>query len=90
MAATAGIARMLDVLDAQHYLNAPGHGTAMLERIKGEIHNLHRDRSDDPLLFAYQLRDALPRIAGLLIDLEKWGYAVLECNDPELPSRGAR
>lgn len=77
-------------MDGLHYLNAPNHGSTILAQLDGEIRSLIRDRSDDPLLFAYQIRDAKPRIAGLVIDLDKWSHAVLECNDPDLPHKGAK
>jgi hypothetical protein len=77
-------------MDALHYVNAPAHGSEMFAQLRGEMDSLWKIRSDDPLLFAYQLRDALPRIAGLILAVEKWSYAVIECNDPDLPDKGAR
>lgn len=76
-------------MDGAHYINAPNHADEILGQLAGEIVSLRTNGSDDPLLFAYQIRDSKARIAGLVIALDKWSHAVIECNDPDLPHEGA-
>lgn len=77
-------------VDALHFLNAPGHGAAILGEVKGYVASLYRNLDDDPLLAAYQIRDQLPKLYASLHQLNQWCYAVIEASPDDLPSSGAR
>ena len=72
-----------------HYLNSPAHARSVLRQMQGAIRALLVDPQDDPLLYAYTLRDSLPPIAAWLIDVQKWTDRVLDADSPDLPSTGA-
>lgn len=84
------IQKAVDQVTAEHYINAPGHAAALVEQVSGQLDALRTTGSDDPLLFAYECRDALPRLYGYLHAINQWAYAVTEAEPGDIPETGAQ
>lgn len=82
--------KALNEMVSLHFINAPSHGRSLVDVLYGHFKSLHAVETDDPLLYAYQCLDVLPKIAGLVIALEKWSIAVRDATPDQIPHTGAQ
>jgi len=83
-----GIQRAVHNNDSLHYCNSPGHANATLLILHGELKSFLVDAPDDPLLYAYALRDHYVTWAKRLAAVGTWAMAVLDADSPDIPSEG--
>lgn len=75
---------------ALHYINAPDHAAALIRTLHGNVTELAGLTEEDPLLYAHHVSDRLPKIAGLIIAIQKWSTAVMESTPDQIQDKGAQ
>lgn len=83
-----GIDRSIHNDLALHYENHPGHAYALLLQLAAETSKVVENAPDDPLLLAYTLRDSYKSWVTYLTQIGVWVSAVLDADDPSIPSTG--
>lgn len=81
---------MLTSVDGSHWINHPAHGKSLIATLNGMVKKLNDSREDDPLLYACEILDDIKKIAGLVIAIEKWAYAVNESTPDQIYDEGAQ
>ena len=76
--------------DAEHYVNHPAHAFALLRQVVSLTASVAQNADDDPALFAYQLRDMLPKVGGLLKECKWWSDAVITADADAIPTTGVK
>lgn len=77
-------------VDGLHWLNAPSRGNSIVLQIQGLAKHMATETNDDPLLYAYTLKDHLPQLAAWVIELQKWVTAVTTATPDALHENGAK
>lgn len=85
-----GLRRTVDNAESLHWVNSPRQGAAIVQLIRGYIKSLDERKIDDPLLYAYAIKDMLPSIATAVIQLEKWTVAVIDATPDQIDEKGAQ
>lgn len=78
MPRSIGLQKMLDRMDASHYVEHPQHGRQSLEQLRAELTSFQSRASDDPLLFAYELRDECTRWFSHFLNILAWTGQMIE------------
>lgn len=76
--------------DGQHNPQAANHAATVLTQIEGFSARLLKWGSDDPALFAYQLREHLPKLQAYVNDLKMWSEWVIQADPDTVPPVGAK
>lgn len=84
------IERMVQTIIGQHYINSPTHAAALVGYLDGHFHAMRQSKEDDPLLYAYMIRDELRRCAPLIIALQRWVDAVIDSTPDQIQESGAQ
>lgn len=85
-----GIDNAVRANTARHWINDPAHAHSLIREQLGQYKSLDQSEQDDPLLYAYEIRDHLPSMAKAVIDLTKWVNAVIDATPEQIPERGAK
>lgn len=83
----ATVARTLDALNN---LTDPGYARGIVQILAGITRKLANSQQDDPLLYAYKLKDVLPEMAQHVINLQKWSHAVIDATPDQITETGAK
>lgn len=75
---------------ALHYINAPDHAAAIVRNLRGHVEALFNSENDDPLLYAYEIRNHIKRMAAFVIALDKWSVAVIDATPEQIQESGAQ
>lgn len=79
---------MKDDYEAKHYRNHPDHARVLLDEFWKELGSFLSRRSNDPLLFAYAIRDVRAKWTGQINEIFSWSDAVLDADGPDVESTG--
>lgn len=90
MAYSDGKRRSIESMEAKHWINHPAHASELVRILHGHVSALYNSDEDDPLLYAYLCKDHLPKIAGLIIQVQKWVTAVVEATPDQVYEDGAQ
>lgn len=84
-----GLAVAVATITAQHYVNAPGHGRALVQQLAGYARELVNISEDDPLLYAYAIAPYLEQMYPFVIQAYTWAQQVQSATPDELEDSGA-
>lgn len=90
MGVQQGIYRTLDNAASLHYVNHPAHAASLLRVMLGDLQSLNDNGSDDTLLYAYQVKEALDRQWGHMLAMYTWASKVIESTPDEIQETGAQ
>jgi hypothetical protein len=85
-----GINRAVQAAYGTHYYNAENHARENVLRLQGHIRALIDTKEDDPLLYAYLIKDRIAYMAQAVIDIERWSYAVIDATPDQLSETGVQ
>lgn len=85
-----GLERAIHEMESLNEWTHPAHAKQVVRVLLGHFHSLDSSLEDDPLLYAYQLRDHLPKVASLVIKLQKWSDAVIESTPDQIFETGVQ
>jgi hypothetical protein len=85
-----GIKRSVENALGLHYYNAENHARENVIRLHGYVRALIDTREDDPLLYAYLIKDRIKYMARAVIDIETWAIAVIEATPEQISESGVQ
>lgn len=88
--AEQGIERAVHEMYSLSNWTHPSHAKQLVHVLLGHFTSLDDSAEDDPLLYAYQLRDHLPKVATMVIKLQKWSEAVIEATPDQITDSGVQ
>jgi hypothetical protein len=77
-------------MDGAHWINHPAHAASLVLTLYGHTKALRDSDEEDPLLYALLCLDHLPKMAGLIIAIEKWCTAVNDATPDQIYESGAQ
>lgn len=81
---------MLRNMDALHYRDDVAHASVLVNQLRAELEAFERKTPDDPLLYAYALRDSTPQWMRTLLEISSWSGMMLDKDNPGIPDKGAK
>jgi hypothetical protein len=89
-ASLPGIDRAVQSALGRHFYNAENHARENVIRLYGYVRPLMDTKEDDPLLYAYLIKDRIKYMARAVLDIEKWAIAVIEATPEQLSESGVQ